>query len=195
MRPAYISALILALSLCLTPAPADALKKKSRCQCMEAALKTRWTASQAVFTGTVTDIKEVKEWTQRGYEDTPVIVTMQIDENIKGVEAGKLFKLYTNINRFTCMGAKFEKDKKFLVFAYERKAEIYERWSLYDFDSGTFDVGGLCGGTKPMDDAATAPELAEIKALPKEDKMLVEQNGVFGLPPDKSLAQKKNEEH
>lgn len=195
MRPLRFPALILAFCLILAPAPADALKKKSRCQCMEAPLKTRWTAAQAVFTGTVDDIKEVKEWAQRGYEDTPVIVTMTIDEAIRGVEAGKLFKLYTNINRFTCMGAKYEKGKKFLVYAYERKAEIYERWSLYDFDSGTYDVGGLCGGTKAMDDEATTPELVEIRALPKDDKMVPEQDGVFGLPPDKSLAQKKNEGH
>jgi hypothetical protein len=177
--------------LILVSAPdARALQEKTTCQCMEAPLKRRWESARAVFTGTVTEIEIVKEWVARGNDDLPVIVTVTVDEPFKGVEKGNIFRFHSSLHKDTCMGADYETGKAFLFFAYEREERIYEKWSLYDFDTGTFDVGGLCGGTKKMDDALTAPEIAEIGKLSTDAPLLKpSKEGIIGLPPDKNTGQ------
>ncbi len=199
MRPLPAFCLILACAAALVlplPKPAAALQKSTKCQCMEQPLPRRWEDSQAVFTGTVTDIELVKQWTQRGNNDIPVIVTVTVDEGFKAVEKGNIFKFHSNQHHDTCMGADFEKGTSFLFFGYERREQFYEQWSLYDFDTGTFDTGGLCGGTKRMDDALTAPEIEAIKALPPSDVKLLKPNkdGFIGMPPEKGAAQPPHEE-
>lgn len=171
--------------------PAAAARPQTKCTCMPDTLEKRWEASGAVFTGTVSEAVEVKEWSQRGNADLPLIVTVKVDQGYKGVEKGNTFKFYTNKHVNTCMGADFETGQSYLFFAYQREPGTYERWSLYDFPSGTFDVGGLCGGTRASGDAATAAEIAEIDKLPKNAKMLVGKDGVIGLPPEKPMATAK----
>lgn len=199
MRPLLLFCLILActaLPVVLRAKPAFALQKTTKCQCMEQKLDRRWADSQAVFTGTVTDIEPVRQWTQRGNNDIPVIVTITVDEGFKAVEKGNIFKFHSNQHHDTCMGADFEKGTQFLFFGYERRERVFEKWSLYDFDTGTFDTGGLCGGTKRMDDALSAPEIEKIKALPPADVQLYKPNkdGFIGMPPEKGAAQPPKEE-
>lgn len=179
---------LLALALVLAACPAFAGQKFTRCSCMPETLAKRWEKSGAVFTGTVTEAAEVTQLTQRGNADLPLAVTVTVETGYKGVEKGNVFKFHTNKNVDTCMGAHFDVGKSYLFFAYQRVPDVYERWSLYDFPSGTYDVGGLCGGTRAMDDAATAAEIAEIEKLPKDGTLLPARDGVIGLPPEKPMA-------
>ncbi|MDF3023551.1 MAG: hypothetical protein K0R10_912 [Alphaproteobacteria bacterium] len=183
-----LAAFALLLIFCV---PASAAQKRTQCNCMAEPLEKRWEKSGAVFTGTVAEAVEVKEWSQRGNADMPLIVTVKVDQGYKGVEKGNTFKFYSNKQVNTCMGADFEAGKSYLFFAYQRAPDVYERWSLYDFPSGTYDVGGLCGGTRASHDAATAAEIAEIEKLPKDGKLLTAKEGVIGLPPEKPMATTK----
>lgn len=183
-----LPALFLLLAFAL---PAEAAQQRTKCSCMADTLEKRWEKSGAVFTGTVSEAAEVKEWGQRGNADLPLIVTVKVDQGYKGVEKGNTFKFHTNKSVNTCMGADFEVGKSYLFFAYQRVPDVYERWSLYDFPSGTYDVGGLCGGTRASDDAGTAAEIAEIEKLPNDGKMLPDKDGVIGLPPEKPMATTK----
>lgn len=186
MRLLACLALLLMISM-----PAAAAQKQTRCSCMPDPLEKRWEKAGAVFTGTVTEAVEVKEWSQRGNADLPLVVTVTVTEGFKGVEKGNIFKFYSNKHVNTCMGADYEPGKSYLFYAYQRVPDIYERWSLYDFPSGTYDVGGLCGGTRASDDPATAEEIAEIAQLPKDGRLLSAKDGVIGLPPEKPMATTK----
>jgi hypothetical protein len=186
MRLLACLSLLLLISL-----PAFAAQKRTQCSCMADTLEKRWEKSGAVFTGTVSEAAEVKEWSQRGNADLPLIVRVTVDQGYKGVEKGNTFVFHTNKSVNTCMGAEYTVGKSYLFFAYQRVPDIYERWSLYDFPSGTYDVGGLCGGTRASDDPATAAEIAEIEKLPKEEKLLTGKDGVIGLPPEKPMATTK----
>lgn len=183
-----LTAIFLLIALAL---PADAAQQRTKCTCMPDTLEKRWEASGAVFTGTVSEAVEVKEWSQRGNADLPLVVTVKVDEGHKGVEKGNTFKFYTNKHVNTCMGADFEIGKSYLFFAYQRVPDIYERWSLYDFPSGTYDVGGLCGGTRASDDPAAIAEIAEFSKLAKPENLLPARDGVIGLPPEKPMATAK----
>lgn len=186
MRRIALTAPLIALFLLTSAAPeVEARRPRTICQCLPQPLGWRWDNAVAVFSGTVTEIETVTAWVQRGNDDIPVKVTFSIDENFKGVEKGKKFVMHTNMQKYTCTGYAYEKGKPYLVFAYERKEETYERWSQYDFPSGTYDVGGLCGGIKPLEGEEAATEIEEIKSKPKDDKVLEEKDGVFGLPPEK----------
>ncbi len=188
MRPLPVLALLMMLVSAL---PALASQKRTQCGCMAQPLEKRWGQSGAVFTGTVTEAAEVMEWTQRGNADIPVVVTVNVTEAYKGVEKGNTFKFYSNRHVNTCMGADFMVGKSYLFFAYQRVPDVYERWSLYDFPSGTYDVGGLCGGTRAREDAQTAAEIAEFSRLPQGAPLLSQQDGVIGLPPAKPMATTK----
>lgn len=174
------------LILCLAAPSAYALQKKTLCQCMEAPLRKRWLDTKAVFTGTVTEIEPFKEWIQRGSDDIPIIVTLRVHETFKGgMEKGSLVKLHTNLHKHTCMGADYALEKEFLIFAYIRKEETYEYWSLYDFPTGTLDVGGYCGGTKTLGEAADA-DIAELRKMTDDGpKLEANKEGVYGYPPEK----------
>lgn len=188
MRRIVLTAPLLALLLLASAATqVEARRPRTICQCLPQPLDWRWNGAAAVFTGTVTGIETVTEWVQRGNDDIPVKVTFRVDEGFKGVEKGKTFLMHTNMQKHTCTGYAFEEGKPYLVFAYVRKEESYERWSQYGFPSGTYDVGGLCGGIKPLDGAETAAEIEEIKTLPKSDEMLEDRDGVIGLVPEKAV--------
>ncbi len=186
MRPLLVLAFLL-----LSALPAQGAQKQTRCSCMADTLEKRWQKSGAVFTGTVMEAAEVMEWTQRGNADIPVEVTVNVTEGYKGVEKGNTFKFYSNRHVNTCMGADFMVGKSYLFFAYQRVPDVYERWSLYDFPSGTYDVGGLCGGTRASEDPLTAPEIAAFAGLPQGAPLLQPTDGVIGLPPTKPMATKK----
>lgn len=153
--------LYLAIAL-LAARPAGATQA---CTCAEEPLARRWADATAVFTGTVTAITPARAFSRKtpaaagfksgGEADPPVTVTLQIDESYKGGQAAHdSFTLHTSLNRYTCMGYPFETQGKYLVFAYQRADFKSSRQSLYNFPAGTFDVGGLCGGTKPFEQAA-----------------------------------------
>ncbi|MDI1228733.1 MAG: hypothetical protein PSY14_13715 [bacterium] len=180
MRLLACLALLLLMSL-----PAAAAQKQTRCSCMADPLPKRWEKADGVFTGTVMETLEVKLWSQRGNADLPLVVTVRVDEGFKGVEKGNTFKFHSNKHVNTCMGADYEIGKSYLFFAYQRVPDVYERWSLYEFPSGTYDVGGLCGGTRASDDPATAEEIAAFAKLPKDGKLLTGKDGVIGLMPEK----------
>lgn len=130
-----------------------------KCNCTPKTLEARRNDADAVFLGTVKNIEVVEKFVQYGTDDLPVTVTFLVDDGYKGAETGKTFTLHTSLTRETCTGHPFVKWKKYLVFAYARKEETYETWSLYNFPSGTFDVGGLCGGTKLITDPRAAQDV------------------------------------
>lgn len=146
------------------PAPAAApAATKDVCNCTEKDENSRWHDAAAVFTGTVAEIKVIEKEIQYGNEDLPVEVTLLINDGYKNAKPGDKFVLHTNLARKTCMGHAFEVSRKYLVFAYARKEEVYEPWSLYNFPSGTYDVGGACGGTKDLEDPRTLDDAKFIK--------------------------------
>lgn len=157
--------------------PAHAARPLSTCTCAADKLERRWDASVAVIAGTVTDIKVVDEYVNYGSKDLPVEVTLQVDDVYKGKKIGKTFTLFTSITKVTCTGHPFELGKKYLIFAYERQDAKFERWSLYEFPTGTYDVGGLCGGTQLFDETVLAQELADIKARQDID---AKKKNIFG---------------
>lgn len=133
-----------------------------RCVCTPDSFENRWAVADAVFTGTVTGIRVIEERVEYGARDLPVEVTLQVNAPYKNAAEETPFVLMTSLTRDTCTGHPFAEGEKYLVFAYMRKAETYELWSRYNFPSGTYDVGGLCGGTKAFSDPATGEDLKKI---------------------------------
>jgi hypothetical protein len=195
MRRLALIALISCLFYGFAALPAHAGRHKTVCQCMPAPLKKRWADSGAVFTGRVTAITEVKDFIQRGNADIPVVVTVEVTEGLKGVEKGNIFRFHTNQHKDTCMGADYVQDKDYLFFAYERTPDVYERWSLYEFPSGTYDVGGLCGGTARLSKAETIKELGALRDMPPSTAALLkpDKDGIIGMPPDKKKKKPEGE--
>lgn len=195
MRRLALIALISCLFYGFGALPAQAGRPKTVCQCLPAPLKKRWADSGAVFTGRVTAITEVKDFIQRGNADIPVIVTVEVTEGLKGVEKGNTFRFHTNQHKDTCMGADYVQDKDYLFFAYERTPDVYERWSLYEFPSGTYDVGGLCGGTARLSKAETIKELGALRDMPPSTAALLkpDKDGIIGMPPDKKKKKPEGE--
>ncbi|MEZ0224419.1 MAG: hypothetical protein ACAH83_07700 [Alphaproteobacteria bacterium] len=133
------------------------------CICSPDPFESRWSKVTTVFTGTVTGIEELHEYLRKGNaNDIPVKVTLKVTERFKGgAKKDETFVLHTSLTRDTCTGHPFEKDGEYLVWAYKRAESTYESWSLYNMPSGSFDVGGLCGGTKKLSDAGN--EVAAIR--------------------------------
>lgn len=154
-----------------TSAGADGTDK---CTCTPNTPEKRWQEADAVFIGTVESITVSKEFRSVAFVDPPVEVTLLVDEGFKGATSGGKFVLKTSLTRETCTGHPFEPWKKYIVFAYRRTAEELEPWSLYNYPSGTYDVGGLCGGTKPITDKRTAWDTdlihRELEAAKKKKK-------------------------
>lgn len=151
--------------------PAPAWAAGPLCACAEEPFEDRLAEADAIFTGTVLSVTPTRAFGQRtpaaaGYKpggeaDPPVVVDLKIDEAFKGIYADQTtFHLHTSLAHYTCAGYPFEKGGKYLIFAYERQLARPSKLSLYQFKAGTYDVGGLCGGTKPAKTAA-----AEIEAL------------------------------
>ncbi len=157
-------AVLLALLLIPLPALAKDPRPEAACVCAPRPLDARWKDATNIFTGTVRSIDVIKIQVQRGNVDLPVKVAVAIDEVYKGeVKKGEAFELQTNLTRETCTGHPFVQGHRYLVYAYRRDEEYVEDWSLYPLPSGTFDVGGLCGGTKDMEDKSVPEEIEQLK--------------------------------
>lgn len=157
---------LLALLIALPPAPVLAKdpRPEAACACAPRPLEARWKEATAIFTGTITSIEVIKIQVQRGNVDLPVKVKLAVDDVYKGeLKSGETFELQTSLTRETCTGHPFEDRRKYLVFAYVRSEDTVEDWSLYPLPSGTYDVGGLCGGTKDMDDKSVPAEIEQLK--------------------------------
>ncbi|TVQ84234.1 MAG: hypothetical protein EA357_04015 [Micavibrio sp.] len=74
------------------------------------------------------------------------------------------FFLHTSLQNMTCMGYPFREGETYLVFAYLRVRGEAARWSLYHYPSGTYGVGGLCGGTMPKSHPSFRHEISRILA-------------------------------
>jgi hypothetical protein len=160
LRPA---AAFFALCLLLAPLAAQAI-----CSCTTPPLPRRWADADAIFTGKVKSVEVLKKFVQLGGNDMPVRVTLEVGDVFKGPpEKGKTFDIHTSLTKDTCTGYPFAKGGEYLVFGYLRREETFERWSFYDMPVGTYGNGGLCGGTKPLDAAAT-PELDALARLAGE---------------------------
>lgn len=158
---------ILLAFLLLLPLPASA--GMLPCTCMPDTFDNRWRDAEVVFAGTLRKMEQSKEYPALD-EDIPLEATFVVDDAYKGIKTGESFTLHTSLTRRTCTGHPFEPWGKYVVFAYRRKTETFEYWSLYNFPSGTYDVGGLCGGTKKLTDPATAEDLGRIlDILDRED--------------------------
>lgn len=118
------------------------------CTCTQDSFDNRWDEASSVFIGTVRSISTIEERVLPGVDDLPVEVVLAVAEPFKGDAGQKYFTLHTSLTRSTCTGHPFEVGRTYLVYAYVRRADSVEHWSLYNFPSGTYDVGGLCGGTK-----------------------------------------------
>lgn len=142
----------------------EALPGRS-CFCTPREPDVRWQSADAVFEGTVTEIKAIEKMTSAYDFDPPVKVTLQVDQPYKGADKNSDFVISTSLTRFTCAGYPFEKDAQYLVYAYQRKEGIRHSTAIYNFPFGSYDVGGLCGGTKELSDPATAADLKSIKRM------------------------------
>lgn len=153
--------LFAAILVLLTLLPAPAVAEILPCTCMPDTFDNRWRDAQIVFAGTLRKMEQSKDYPPLD-EDIPLEATFFVDDGYKGIKTGETFTLHTSLTRRTCTGHPFEPWGKYVVFAYRRKTETFEYWSLYNFPSDTFDVGGLCGGTKKLTDPAAAEDLARI---------------------------------
>lgn len=198
MRARLLLPLILALALpvILAPAPAAAARKQpvSRCLCAPPSFEDRFRLADGVFTGKITNIEIVQERAERNVADTPVKVTIDVDKGYKAVPDHVQFILNSNMNVNTCMGYKYETGKSYLFYVYMRRPETAEEWSLYDYPSGTYDVGGICGGTVPLNEAGTVPEIETIKEKLDDNPeafgtKLKTVHGIIGVPTTASIAE------
>lgn len=159
------SALVL-LVFAAQPAGAARHRDNVTCTCTPAELKIRAMDTHQIYVGRVTRIDEVPEMRQAGKNDPPVKVELEVSEIIKGLPAGtKKDTLYSSLTRTTCTGHPFVAGKEYLVYAYRRLASTYEDWSLYDFPTGTHDVGGLCGGTVLTGTPEVAAEIVRLREM------------------------------
>ncbi len=109
--------------------------------------------------------KEEKEEKEDKGKNTEIINKVK---NILGDEENNSFELHTSLQNLTCMGYPFEEGKEYLVYAYKRTADKLEKWSLYNYPSETYGVGGLCGGTNYSD--ASSAEMERIELQMNKDK-------------------------
>lgn len=159
-RFAKISA-ALALAWMVIASPAAA----QTCLCTEKAFDTRYKEAPVIFIGTVRSIEVVEAMRQPGWRDQPAIVQFAVDDGIKGVATGGTFTLHDSLTVNTCTGHPFEPSERYMVYAYARVAEKVEDWSIYDFPTGTYGTGGLCGGTKKAGDPRVPGDMERIVAL------------------------------
>lgn len=143
------------------------------CQCVMPEFDMKWHTSDAVFSGKVTAITPLEKFRKSALDEMPVTVDIEIMEIYKGKLESNTVTLHSSLNEHTCTGYKFKLGESYLFYAYQRKAETYERWSFYNFPSGTWDIGGLCGGTMPLGEAKS--ELPALKKYQKES-----QKSLFG---------------
>ena len=157
--------------------------KASECTCAMAHFDTRWRLAEGVFSGIVTEIATVDSYMDAAKDDLPIKVTFKVLNIFKGSEnfmkevgESKQLVMYTALAEKTCAGYPYEKGKKYLVYAHQR-TEGHEHWSLYNFPTGTFGEGGLCGGTQKFSEARTDLEIIR-RMLKMKDDVIDEQEGL-----------------
>lgn len=166
MRIYALITLLAALLATMTPQPATSARLgPATCTCLPEAFDMRVAKAYRIYTGTVRSIEIQEQMVEPGREDPPAIVTISVDEAFKDSAHKRSEVLHTSLTRVTCAGHAFEEGKTYLIYAYQRLASTYETWSLYDFKTGTYDVGGLCGGTVAVDLPAAQEELTALRAL------------------------------
>ena len=136
------------------------------CQCGMPEFEMKWKEADAVFSGKVVTITPLEQYRKSSLDEIPVKVDIEIIQLFKGKIKEKIISLHTSLNDHTCTGYGFKLGESYLVYGYQRKAETYEHWSFYNFPSGTWDVGGLCGGTLPL--AEAEKEFPKIKNKQKQ---------------------------
>ncbi len=158
----------LAFGLFLLPLNAGSshaqLTQPVSCSCAPSSLETRLQQADSIYTGTVRSIETADNMVQPGRKDPPVIVTFDVQDSFKDADSAEQV-LHTSLTRVTCAGYPFEEGKTYLIYAYKRLASTYERWSLYDYKTGTLDTGGLCGGTIEATDDRAVSEIEKLRAL------------------------------
>ena len=154
--------------------------RAASCICSPDPFENRWNKVNTVFTGTVQSIDEMHEYLRKANaNDIPVRVTMKVTESFKGAaKKDEKFELLTSLTVDTCTGHPFEKGGEYIVWGYRREEGAYEAWSLYNMPSGTYDVGGLCGGTKKLSDEKATAEIALIRKK-LEDQAEEKPKGLF----------------
>jgi hypothetical protein len=160
LRFAAMMSILFALTLASSAARAEG------CSCLPDPFQKRWDAADAVFTATVIQIDELTKYIRKGNaNDIPVNVLLKVDESFKGTAAkpGHGFELQTSLTKDTCTGHPFVKGKEYLIFAYQRSENAEAATSLYNMPAGSWDVGGLCGGTKDISTSAASDEIALIR--------------------------------
>ena len=159
--------LIAVLSLLAVLMLGSPAARAAGCTCSPEPFRNRWNAVDAVFTAHVVGIKELHQYIRKGNaNDIPVSVLLKVTERFKGPDTVKKdsgFELLTSLTRDTCTGHPFEEGKDYLVWAYKRQEEKFDATSLYNMPAGSYDVGGLCGGTKAMSEAEAVKEVAVIR--------------------------------
>lgn len=162
---AFVPCLLALFLLGLTFDVAQArLTQPVSCSCAASPFETRVQQAGRIFSGTVRSIEIAENMVEPGRKDPPVIVTFDVDESFKDADSRQQV-LHTSLTRVTCAGYPFEEGHAYLIYAYPRLASTYERWSLYDFKTGTYDTGGLCGGTIEASDDRALSEIKELQAL------------------------------
>ena len=132
------------------------------CTCLEPTLSDRHQNADVIFSGTVDEVVRIPKYHKSNMADTPIEVTFTVQDVFKG-EDRKAITLHTSFKKYNCAGFAFEVGQPYLVFAYLRRQETFEHWSLYNYPSGTYGVGGGCGGTKPLNSAKAQGEISILK--------------------------------
>jgi hypothetical protein len=147
----------------------------SECTCAMAHFDTRWRLADGVFSGVVTEVTPVEAYMDAAKDDIPIKVTFDIASVFKttdgfknAITANQQFVMYTALAYKTCAGYPFQKGEKYLVYAQQRR-EGHEYWSLYNFPTGTFGEGGLCGGTQKFSNAKTDLDIIRRMLKMKDD--------------------------
>lgn len=167
---------IVVAALSAAAAPAFARFGPAICNCTPAEPRQRIEMAHKIYIATVRDIVEQTAMLEPGRDDPPVVVTLDVSEAFKDAAPRTTEYVHDSLTRVTCTGHAFEKDQEYLVFAYKRLAAKYEHWSLYDFKTGTYGVGSLCGGTKRLNDPAAKADIALLRQLKQSgDPALVPQ--------------------
>ncbi len=160
------------------------------CRCVPSPFKYRWQNADSVFTGEIKNIDILYKYAWSSYDDKPVKITFNVAEFFKDnnnlkiqedinnnnknqaiTQENQQFVLHTSLQKLTCMGYPFKERGLYLVYAYKRLAAASEPWSLYNFPSDTYGVGGLCGGTVPYSQAKE--EIQKIKAQIEKKKIIL----------------------
>lgn len=133
-------ALLSILALLVGAAPAEA--PAARCTCMSPKRPTCevWWQTAAIFVGRVIDIDRVTEDLEDGGEKESKIVTLRIQERLRGLEREREVEVRTGAGGGDC-GFDFQRNEVYLVYANESAR------------TGRLETG-ICSRTAPAEEAA-----------------------------------------